>query len=118
MGEENIRETIKEMENEIGYYCRIYREHKEQLSQLDAHIMGLYKTKWSLERKLINVTKLPTYIGKTAKRKKAKEVIVDYENLTIDQLSKLLDECQTMRNSGHVCLDSGFSDDDDDEVME
>ena len=113
---DDIRKTIKEMESDISYYCRLYREHREQLSQLDEHIMSLYKAKWSLERKLIPVTKLPTYIGKTAKRKKKEEeVIVDYENLTIDQLSKLLDECQTIRNSGNVCRDSGFSDDDFDE---
>ena len=115
MSDDEIRNTIKEMESEISYYCRIYREHKEQLSQLDAHIMGLYKAKWTLERKLINVTKLPTYIGKPAKKKKVKEVIVDYDNLTIDQLSKLLDECQTMRNSGHFSVDSGYSSDDEDD---
>ena len=60
---ETLVAEIQDLDRMISARCYTYRQVKKELNQLDREICDLNKLKWSLERELIDVKKLPPVKG-------------------------------------------------------
>lgn len=103
MTTEETRLEISSLNDQLSVLYKRFRELKEEISLCDQTIMNLNRRKWSLEARLIEVQKIPTFNPETKTRKlreKTPEVnLADLANLSQTQIETLLAAVAILRGS-------------------
>ena len=118
---EEIHQEIRDLNETIQFHSKNYRILREGLEALDPEIMRLYKSKWKLERSITKVKILkPIKASNSTKSNKKKERLTELEmkkpeDLTISELSELINLYEGFKERSSNSCETGYMDDDEDE---
>ena len=117
---EEIHQEIRFLNETIQFLTKNYRAIHNELTALDQEIMRLYKQKWRLERSITKVKIIKPFKGPKKSSTKSKDRLVELElkkpeDLTISELSELINIYETLKERSSNNDETGFVDDEEDE---